>query len=211
MTASRSREQAAERQRQVQGDGPRIEPYKPHELPDQALEIHDSIRVIAERETVKRTKENLPEFVGMLLRHPRLFEKHTAFGLELLANGVIPPRERELTILRIAWRCGAPYEFGEHVFFAHRIGISSEEIDAVKEGPDAANWTAFERLLLRAVDELYENAVVSDATWRGLSERFDDQQMIELMIVIGHYHALAYLLNSLRARLHEGNDGLLAR
>jgi alkylhydroperoxidase family enzyme len=211
MIRSRSPEEAAERQRQIQADGPRIEPYSPSEMPDMALEMHGRVSDVANREDRIRTKEDIPEFFGTLMRHPVLFEKQTEFGLELLARGAIPPRERELAILRIAWHCGAPYEFGEHVYFAHRLGITSEEIDAVKAGPEAANWTEHERLVLTAVDELFGNAVISDATWAGLGKSYNEQQLIELPIVIGQYHSMAYLLNSLRARLHEGNAGLMAR
>ncbi len=211
MIRSRTPEEAAERQRFIQADGPRIEPYSPDEMPDLALEMHGRVSVVANRNDRIHTKEDLPEFFGTLMRHPALFEKQTEFGLELLARGAIPPRERELAILRIAWHCGAPYEFGEHVFFAHRLGITSEEIDAVKTGPDAGNWSAHERLVITAADELFENAVISDATWAGLAQSYDERQLIELPIVIGQYHSMAYLLNTLRARLHEGNAGLLAR
>ncbi len=211
MIRSGTMEQAAERQRQIQADGPRIEPYSADEMPDKALEIHMRVSAIANREERQRTKADLPEFFGTLMRHPAIFEKQTEYGLALLAHGAMPPRERELAILRIAWRCGVPYAFGEHVFFAHRIGITSAEIDAVKSWPDKADWSPHEEHILSAVDELFENAVLSDATWAGLSLRYNEQQMIELLMVIGHYHALAYLLNGMRVRLHDGNDGLLAR
>ncbi len=211
MTRTRTVQDAAKRQQQVQGDGPRILPYAAEELPDNALEIHGRVQAVADRAGKIITRETIPEFFGTLLRHPDLLEKQTAFGLELLTNGAIPPRERELAILRIAWLCGAPYEFGEHTFFAHRLGITSEEIDAVKAGANAPNWNAHERLVLTAVDELFDDAIISDATWAGLAETYDDRQLIELPIVIGQYHSMAYLLNTLRARLHEGNAGLLAR
>jgi alkylhydroperoxidase family enzyme len=211
MSKPRTRDDVAARQRLVQGDGPRISPYAPDELPDNALEIHGRVQAVADWAGKVITRETIPEFFGTLLRHPTLFEKQTAFGLELLTKGVIPPRERELAILRIAWLCGAPYEFGEHVFFAHRLGITSEEIDSVKAGYSAPCWSNHERLILKAVDELYDEAIISDATWAGLAENYDERQLIELPIVIGQYHSMAYLLNTLRARLHEGNDGLMAR
>jgi alkylhydroperoxidase family enzyme len=52
--------------------------------------------------------------------------------------------------------------------------------------------------------------MISDATWAVLATHFDDKQLIELPIVIGQYHAVAYLQNALRMRLHSGNQGLRA-
>jgi alkylhydroperoxidase family enzyme len=64
---------------------------------------------------------------------------------------------------------------------------------------------------VRAAEELYDDAVVSDGTWATLAKRLDDRQLIELLVVIGQYQAVAYYQNSLRLRLHEGNPGLKAR
>ena len=64
---------------------------------------------------------------------------------------------------------------------------------------------------MRATEELYEDAMISDATWATLAKRLDERQLIELPIVIGQYQAVAYYQNSLRLRLHDGNLGLKAR
>lgn len=53
--------------------------------------------------------------------------------------------------------------------------------------------------------------MISDATWASLAERYDERQLIELVIVIGQYQTIAYYQSSLRISLHEGNLGLKAR
>ena len=71
--------------------------------------------------------------------------------------------------------------------------------------------TSHAQAILRAAEELFADAMISDETWATLSKRLDDRQLIELPILIGQYQAVAYYQNSLRLRLHNGNLGLKAR
>src|SRR5262249_2898421 len=130
---------------------------------------------------------------------------------ELLGNGTLPARARELVILRIGWLCRAPYEWGEHVELAKRAGISTEEIERVTRGSASDGWNDPNRALLQAVEELFADAMISDATWAVLAHHFDEKQLIELPILVGQYQTVAYFQNSLRLRLQRGNRGLRAR
>lgn len=161
--------------------------------------------------TVLSRLETLPEIVRTMLRHPDLFARQTDIGLQLLSRGALPGRDRELAILRVGWLCQAPYEWGEHVIIAKSLGISSEEVERITQGSSAPGWTEHERAILRATEELRENAMISDSTWAVLARTYNEQQLIELPIVIGQYQTAAYYQNSLRLRLHAGNDGLKSR
>jgi len=79
------------------------------------------------------------------------------FTVALAVTGVLPPRLRELAILRTGWLCHAEYEWGQHAVLARRVGISDQEIARVKSGPDAEGWTELEAAVLRAVDELHSD------------------------------------------------------
>jgi alkylhydroperoxidase family enzyme len=154
---------------------------------------------------------NLPEMILTMLRHPDLFACQTAIGLQLLGKGALPARDRELAVLRIGWLCQAPYEWGEHVHIAKTVGVTSEEVERITHGSDAPGWSEHDRALVRAVEELHEDAMISDTTWTTLAKRFDPRQLIELPVVVGQYQTTAYYQNSLRLRLHPGNPGLKAR
>jgi alkylhydroperoxidase family enzyme len=132
-----------------------------------------------------------------LARHPKLLKKWSEFGGVLLYGGVLPARERELLILRTGLLCRAHYEWGQHIPIALACGVTQEEVDRVPAGPDAAGWSEDDAMLLRAADELHADATIGDATWAALSARFDEQQLIELCMVVGQYHLVAYTLNSL--------------
>jgi alkylhydroperoxidase family enzyme len=142
-----------------------------------------------------------------LVRNPGLFRRWLPFGGKLLA-GRIPPRERELMILRTAWLCRSTYEWGQHVLVSRSSGVTDDEMARVQEGPDAEGWDPFERVLLRAADELHADACIGDETWAALAARYDEKQLIEVPMLVGHYHMVAFTLNALGVQLEPGLDGL---
>lgn len=153
----------------------------------------------------------LPEIMRTMLRHPALFARLTEVGVHLLTQGALPARDRELAILRMAWLCRAPYEWGEHVMIARKVGISRADVQRIVLGSGDPAWSVEDRAILRAVEELHADAMISDETWATLALRLDEAQLIELPILIGQYQAVAYYQNALKLRLHGGNSGLAAR
>jgi len=129
------------------------------------------------------------------------------FGGFLLGGGALPPRERELLILRTGYNCGSSYEWGQHVRLSEALGMDREEILRVAEGPDADGWSAADATLLRAADELHEHAKISDRTWARLAEIYE-RGLIEIPMVVGHYHLVAFALNSLEVELDPGLEPL---
>jgi alkylhydroperoxidase family enzyme len=140
-----------------------------------------------------------------LVRAPGLFRRWLPFGGKLLAGGKLPARDRELVILRTAFRCRGAYEWAQHVAIARTAGVADDEIARVATGPDAPGWSADDAALLRAVDELHDDHGIGDATWSALAARYSTEQLIELPMLSGHYAMLAGVLNSLRVPL-ESDD-----
>lgn len=237
---AQARLQAEAREAYIFGDGPRLEPVELNELSSGLLAIMTRMESVngvlqsgaegdrggtqdlrtqvltdpaaaAQSQDVLARLPLLPEIVRTMLRHAELFAVHTDVGLHLLAKGALSLRDRELAVLRIAWLCQAPYEWGEHVLVGKRFGLSSDDIARVIDGPDASGLTEHDSAIIRAVDELHRDAMISDATWNTLAKQFNEQQLIELPIVVGQYQSVAYYQNSLRLRLHTGNLGLKAR
>jgi 4-carboxymuconolactone decarboxylase len=143
-----------------------------------------------------------------LARHTDLFRAWLPFGGLLLGGGVLPARERELLILRTGWNCSSPYEWGQHVRISESLGIERQAIERVAAGPDADGWSPGEATLLRAADELHEHSKISDGTWKRLAETYDERGLIEITMLVGHYHMVAFALNSLEVELDEGLEGL---
>jgi alkylhydroperoxidase family enzyme len=197
-------DQIKAREADIMGKPLRIEP-----VPDAS--ISDEVRELLGPPKGYGTPGELPVQFRILLHHPELLEIYRPMGSFFIVQGKLAARDRELLILRNAWICQAPYEWGEHVAIGKRIGLTSEEIERVTQGPDAPGWTEHERALLVAVAELHKSAMISDATWNVLAQTLDEAQLLEVPLLVGQYQGTAYLQNALRLPLRAGNPGLAAR
>lgn len=156
--------------------------------------------------------EVIPEIMFVLCKHQPLWDAVMALSMQLFNNPVLPPRDRQLAILRTGWLLGAPYEFGEHVLRGKTEGVTSQEIDAIAEQGSAwSGWTDHERAILRAAEELRADVMISDETWATLAVSYSEAQLFELCVVIGQFTNVAYFQNALRVRLEPRNPGLAAR
>ena len=142
-----------------------------------------------------------------LARHPKLLSTWAPFAAFMVVDGELSPRIRELTILRTGWNCRAEYEFGQHAALARKVGVTDEEIARVKEGPDAEGWTELEAAMLRAADELHADACITDGTWALLAAHLNERQLIEVPVLVGQYHLVSYMLNSLGIEREPGLGG----
>ncbi len=135
---------------------------------------------------------------GTLAHHSKLFKAWLPFGGRLLFGGGIADRERELTILRTSARCGSDYEWGQHVGIARSAGLDDAAILACAAEQPGDPLGDADLDLLRGVDELVDDHVLSDRSWAALAARYDDAGMIEFTMLVGHYAMLAGLLRSAR-------------
>ena len=175
--------------------GPRITPLPPDERDEEISTLLAAVAV----------GDGELNIFATLARHPKLLKNFMRFGGALLFAGELSPRDRELLILRTGANTRSEYEWGQHVRIGREAGLTDEEIRRAYEGPDAGGWTDLERALLQAADELHASARISDDTWAVLRERYDDRQLIELCMLVGQYHLVAFTLNSLGV---EGEPGL---
>ena len=181
---------------------PRPEKPRIEALP--VAEQDDETRELLAKVTIPGTPA--ANIFATVVRHPSLFKGLAVFGGKLL-TGELPGRDRELLTLRTAWRCQSEYEWAQHVALSRKAGLSDAEIAAVPNPIESGSWDQFDVTLLRAADELHDTACLSDATWAALSARYDQRQLIEVPMVVGHFHTMAYTLNSLGIQLEEGVAG----
>jgi alkylhydroperoxidase family enzyme len=139
-----------------------------------------------------------------LARHPKLLRRWLVFANHVLFKSTLPPRERELAILRVGWLCRAPYELAQHAEIGRQCGLSDEEIRRVTKGAEAPGWSAGDAAILRAVDELHADSCVSDETWKALAARWSEEQLLDLLFAVGQYRLVSSVLNTLGVQLDEG-------
>lgn len=175
---------------------PRISPVDPADFDAPIMEI------LADAGPDFRTTSNI---FRTLLRVPALAKDYRRFG-DVLRKSELPARDREVLVMRTAWRCDCGYEWAQHAKASRKAGLSEEEIQAVALNPDAAFWSEFDKTLMRAADELRDEACLSEKTWSELSARYSDQQMIELLMLAGNYTFLSFIMNSCGVQVEDDSD-----
>lgn len=198
-----------EREEYIRGRPPRLPPLPPEERTERQQELLDEISMVVV-DGVRKPREDKVA-LEILIRHAELYKAHMEVAKKYLSDCEMDIRDRELAILRIAWLSRAPFEWGSHVKIGKRNGITSEEIERLIEGSSAPSWSKRDRAIIRAVEELHSDSMITDDTWSDLQDVYNDKKLIEVVILAGQYKTVAYYQNSLRLPLPEGNLGLLAR
>ena len=144
---------------------------------------------------------NVPNVLGLLLRHPKLAGRFLSYNARLLTKPTLEPRLREIAILRVAWITRAPYEWLQHVRLARMVGITDEEITAIAGDGAEHEWSPLEADVLAAAEQLLDGYRVDDDTWGRLAAALDERELIELLFVVGTYTALAMVFNSVELEL----------
>ena len=174
------------------------------------------VEPLPEAEWTPEIREILPRGLGRgrvlnifttLARHPKLLKRWLVFGNHVLFKSTLSPRDREIAILRIGWLCRSEYEWGQHAVIGRDAGLSDEEIRRVSQGADAPGWKAHEAVLIRAVDELYEDQIIEDETWNALGSHYNLEQIMDLVFAVGQYTLVSMALNTLGVELDPGIEG----
>lgn len=129
-------------------------------------------------------------------RNPRVLQRMMAGGL--LDRGSLSLRSRELMILRTCARCGAEYEWGVHVaiYGAKAEWTPAQLRSTAHGGADDACWNSEDRLVMRIADQLHDTNRLDDALWMEASGHFADDQLVELIMLAGLYHAVSFMINA---------------
>jgi 4-carboxymuconolactone decarboxylase len=132
-----------------------------------------------------------------LLHIPALADSFLSFPAYLSKDSTLPPRHRELLILRTAWLLNSGYIWSAHVPAARAAGFSAAEVRRVAEGPGARGWTPFEATLLRVADQLFRNSFVNDADYKALTAEYDVPHTMDAVMTVADFLSLGTIYNAL--------------
>lgn len=169
----------------------------------------DPIPEVAERARA-RMSESPANAVNVLatMAHNKVISRAIGrFAGTVLTEGAIPPRQRELVILRMGWNCQAVYEFGQHTLFGRDAGLDEREIYLVTRPLSEGGWSPADRAVLQAADDLYTDDCLTDATWADLAEHFSVPEVMEVIAAAGCYRVVSSFLNSCGVQLDDGVPG----
>ncbi|MCQ4045286.1 carboxymuconolactone decarboxylase family protein [Streptantibioticus rubrisoli] len=116
-------------------------------------------------------------------------------------------RDREILIDRTCARCGCEYEWGVHIaHFADRAALTADQITSLTHGTSADPcWTGErDRLLIDTADALHDSHDINDTLWAGISTHFGTEQILDLLMLCGWYHAVSFTARATRLQPEPG-------
>lgn len=140
----------------------------------------------------------------VLLRNQAVARGLNGLLAALLWEGVLDHRLRELVIMRIGWVTGSVYEWTQHWRVAVSLGVSPDDLLAVRHGPDHPAFGPVERAVLGATDDVLSTGQVSAPSFEACRTHLDDAALVELVAVIGNWSMFSSLLRSLEVPLEDG-------
>jgi len=191
----------------------RIKPLAPREFPEEMRQAMAALRPpdATHRAPATEDRPKALSVLGTMAHHPALAQAFFTFNGHILGTSTLSERQRELLIMRVAAdrKCG--YEWAQHLFMARDAGLTDEEIGRIAYGPDSPFWAEPEAAMLRSVDELIHDGVISESTWALLAGDLNEQQLLDLIFTVGLYDILARLFESLELKTDNDIHELMKR
>ena len=138
-------------------------------------------------------------------RHLAMDQPRTRVSEHIRQQSTLSMRIRELLIIRIGVLCRSEYEWAAHAPAGRRAGLSAADLERIVQGPGGGG-DPVDEVLLRAVDELHRDAMVSDSTWRELAAVFDARQLLDILVTTGGYRMVSMALNTFGVQLEPGAE-----
>ena len=131
-----------------------------------------------------------------LAHHPQLADLFSQLNVHLLSTSAVPVRLRQIAIMRTAWLCEATYMWSSHLNTSLTCGLEPEIFGPLKAGAESAYFTAFEKTVILATEELVRDRKISDARWAALGAEWSEQQLLDFMFTVGVYVTVAGVMRS---------------
>ena len=151
------------------------------------------------------SKLDTPEIFEAFHIHPKLASRTGVLGAGFLGHNLMSTRDREIVIDRVTGGHGAEHEWSLHAtIFGSHVGLTDDQLDSTVTGPSESPdlWPADELRLMEVVDELALTANLTDESWAFVRDRYDDQQIIEFVILVGWYRTVSSMCNVLQIAAH---------
>jgi Carboxymuconolactone decarboxylase family len=120
-------------------------------------------------------------------------------------QGRLDARLRELPILRIMWRCGRAFEWGNHYRLARQAGITKAEILAIRTPSPHRDLEGPVAVVVQAADEVIDAGYVQEDTMVALGDLFPERSLLdEFLYLLGGYRMFA-MVSASRGEAHASS------
>jgi 4-carboxymuconolactone decarboxylase len=140
--------------------------------------------------------ENAPlSLFGMVANAEQAFRPWLRYSAALLTRLELDPLLRELAILQVAHLVDSPYEWVQHVVITREVGGSDAQIEAIEHDRETdESLSEDQQRVLRFAREVIVEGAASERAVADVAARTGARGVIELLLVIGHYMAIARLI-----------------
>ncbi len=147
--------------------------------------------------------------INVMANHPPLAMAWSHFGKFFMTGHTLSKRQLEIVVLRVAVLVNSPYEWHNHVGYAIQEGITLEEIAAIRDFPNGDHFFIEEEAaIISACGELIKGNNVTDATWATLQKTLRQDQMMDLVFLIGNYVMTSWGLSAFGVPIEGGADAI---
>ena len=130
-------------------------------------------------------------------------------GIPSGQNSPVGPRYFQLAVLIMAREIDQQYEWSSHEPAGLRQGLEQSVIDVVKYNRDVAGLSDKDATLITFGRLLYREHRVSSELWGKMVNHFGRQQTVQLMMIMGDYFRVGFMLNAVDQRLPPGREARL--
>ena len=162
------------------------------------------------REIFQKIEDNGAKILNLYkvaAHSPKVLLNLIRLGNSIIGRTELPPKLREIVILRVARLTGSEYEWAQHAPVALQVGVSQKQLDAISDWKNSAEFNNEERAVLQYTDEVAQQVKVTDQTFNTLKNFFSEQLIVELTMTIGYYEMVARLLVPLQVEVDESSVG----
>jgi hypothetical protein len=121
----------------------------------------------------------------------------------------VGPRYFQLAVLIIAREIDQQYEWSSHEPAGRRQGLEQAVIDVVKYNRDASTLSDKDATLITFGRTLFREHQVSNELWEKMVSHFGRQRTVQLMMIMGDYFRVGFMLNAVDQHLPPDRQALL--
>lgn len=149
-----------------------------------------------------------------LVNSPGMARAVQGLGRHIRYGSALDARLRELAILQVGYLARSPYEYSHHAKLGiEQFGVTPADIAAVvaeSEGRASA-LAPLDRMALRAAREMHDGQKIADDTWEALAAELPRDQLVDLVVTIGHYCGIVRILATLEIDVEDDYAPYLER
>jgi 4-carboxymuconolactone decarboxylase len=159
---------------------------------------------------IRETLASLPpfNFFRMLANAPASLGGFKELAESILMRNELPPRKREVAILRVAHVTGCNYEWTHHVVVAKMTGVTDDEIGKIAIAGSVDGLGEEDNLLCRVADEITRDIRLSDNALAEILARYGVRQAMELILCCSFYNMVSRIVESTRVELEALGAGV---